>query len=102
MSDSPEGVHAADILIGTFIILFGLCTAFVGGACTIGWISILFPHYPPSSGFTGGGFGWIMLLVSVGAVAFGLFCIVSGVRTARGTYRKKRPDAEGGAGGGTG
>lgn len=82
MSDKPEGVHVGDILIGTFVILFGLCFTLVGGVCATMWVGEL---SSPGSG----GMGLVMLLVSLACVAFGLFILYHGQRIARGRYRNR-------------
>jgi hypothetical protein len=80
VSDKPEGVHVGDILIGTFVILFGLCFVLAGGVCATMWVGEL-------SSTGGGGMGLVMLLVSLACVAFGLFILYHGQRIARGRYR---------------
>ena len=89
MSDPAEGTHVADILIGTFVILFGLCIAFAGGACTFIWGSMLVPQQG-SYGFGLGGV--VMLLVSLATLLLGLLCARTGLRMARGKYRAKAAD----------
>ena len=84
MSDKPEGVHVGDILIGTFVILFGLCFTLVGGVCATMWAGMLFE---PGGGGRGGSLA--MLIVSLAAVAFGLFVLYHGQRIARGRYRNR-------------
>jgi len=84
MSDKPEGVHASDILIGTFVILFGACFVLAGGACTIMWVSMMFPG---GGGYGADGFAVVMLIVSLGCIAFGVFILYHGLRIARGRYR---------------
>ena len=80
MSDQYEGVRASDILIGTFVLLFGACFVLAGGACTIMWVGAL---------FQGGSdpFSLVMLLVSLACVALGVFILYHGLRIARGRYR---------------
>lgn len=98
MTEPAEGVHVGDILVGTFVILFGLCITLVGGACTILWGASL-------SGMATYGFDLsqlALLLISLGTLALGLLCVVTGVRMARGKYRRKPGNEHGGAGDGTG
>jgi hypothetical protein len=80
-----EGPSVGDILIGVFIILFGLCIAFVGGGCTVMLVASL------------GGGGWgagagggalALLLVSLAVLALGVFLIWTGFKMMTGRYRQ--------------
>lgn len=75
-----EGVHASDIIIGTFVLLLGAGFLLAGGVCTIMWLPALFHGGADSLSVT-------MLLVSLASVAFGLFILYHGQRIARGRYR---------------
>jgi hypothetical protein len=52
------------------------------------WASRFFQSHP-SSGFGVGPFGILMLLLSVGIAALGVFIIYHGMRTARSRYRDR-------------
>lgn len=77
MSDGP---NVGDILIGIFVILFGLCITLAGGGCTVLLLGEL-----NSSGSQGLGF---LLLISLGLLALGLFVTWVGFKLASGRYRK--------------
>lgn len=70
-----EGPSAGQILIGIFLILFGLCITLVGGGCTVMWIYFIF-----SEGDMSGG---VLFLVSLAALAAGLVVIWAGVKMFR-------------------
>jgi len=70
-----EGPSAGQILIGIFLVLFGLCVTLLGGGCTIMWVYFI------AHGETGGGF---LLLVSLAVLAAGLVTIWAGVKIFRG------------------
>lgn len=77
-----EGPSAGEILIGIFIVLFGLCIALVGGGCTILLVATL-------GGGSGGDSGIAaLLLVSLAVLALGLFLAWVGVKLMMGRYRK--------------
>lgn len=70
-----EGPSAGAILIGIFLILFGLCLVLVGGGCTIGWTMYI---------FTQGDFGGAgLLLISLAALAAGVVVLWAGVKMFR-------------------
>lgn len=80
-----EGPSTGDIIIGLFIILFGLCIGLVGGGCTVllitsvgggGW------------GMGAGSSGVLLLLVSLATLALGLFLVWIGFKMMSGRYRK--------------
>lgn len=78
MSNEP---NVGEILIGIFIILFGLCIALVGGGCTILLVATL------GEGSGDGGLA-ALLLVSLAVLAFGLFLAWVGIKLMIGRYRK--------------
>lgn len=71
MSDGPSG---GQILVGIFLILFGLCITLVGGGCTILWLGMAVQD-PGSAG--------LLLLVSLAVLAGGLVTIWAGVKMLR-------------------
>jgi cation transporter-like permease len=81
-----EGPSVGDILIGIFVILFGLCIAFAGGGCTVMLVG----------GIAGPGGGWgpdygiaaLLLVVSLAILALGAFLIWVGFKLMTGRYRK--------------
>ena len=77
MSDGP---NVGEILIGIFVILFGLCLAFVGGGCTLFILASL-------NGTDWAGMG-VFLLISVAVLAVGLFLAWIGFKLAAGRYRQ--------------
>jgi hypothetical protein len=83
VSDGPGRPSRGDILAGTFLILFGLAFALAGG--TIGWVVMFYQAGAYGEGF--GGFGEIMLLVSIFAAGFGMLAVEHGVRRIRGRSR---------------
>jgi hypothetical protein len=79
-----EGPGVGDILIGIFIILFGLCIAFVGGGCTVMLVASL-----GGGGWGAGtGGGLALLIVSLAILALGLFLVWIGFKMMTGRYRK--------------
>lgn len=85
MSEEPderpdEGPGTGGILFGSFIVLFGLCLALLGGGCTIMLLADM--HDLAAYG------GWFFLLVALALLAAGLALIRLGVKLARGDYRK--------------
>jgi hypothetical protein len=77
-----EGPSVGDILIGIFIILFGLCLALTGGGCTVFIVGAL--------GQQGGGNASVaaLLLVSLAVLALGLFLTWIGFKMMTGRFRK--------------
>jgi hypothetical protein len=77
MSDEP---NVGEILIGIFVILFGLCIALVGGGCTVFILGSL------------NGTDWqamsFFLLLSLGVLALGLLLARVGFKLLTGRYRK--------------
>lgn len=79
MSEEP---NVGEILIGIFVILFGLCIALVGGGCTVLLVSVL------GEGSGGDGSVAALLLVSLAVLALGLFLTWVGIKLMTGRYRK--------------
>jgi threonine/homoserine/homoserine lactone efflux protein len=77
MSEKPG---AGAILIGIFLILFGLCVTLLGGGCAAFWIL----EIAGGGTFTGAG-GY--LLVALVTLAAGLFLLWISVKMLRGKYR---------------
>jgi hypothetical protein len=84
VSEARKGAHVGDLLVGSFVILFGLCITLAGGACITLWVTWMIP-----GGASGGGgaLGIFLLLVSLGVAALGIFAIYHGIRIARSRYR---------------
>jgi hypothetical protein len=85
MSEEPderpgEGPGTGGILLGSFIVLFGLCLALLGGGCTV----ILLADMRNVAAYG----GWFFLVVALAILAAGLALIRLGVKLARGDYRK--------------
>jgi hypothetical protein len=76
-----QGPTVGDILIGIFVILFGLCITLVGGGCTV-----LLGGYL-GQGSQDGSLA-ALLLVSLAVLALGLFVTWIGFKTMTGRYRK--------------
>lgn len=83
--EERKGANVGDILVGTFVIIFGLCITLVGGACSVMWLVIL----PGGSSSGDGLYGIVLLLVSLGVAALGIFAIYHGIRIARSRYRNR-------------
>jgi hypothetical protein len=77
MSDGP---NVGEVLLGIFVILFGLCIAFAGGGCTVMILGSLNGSYWAGMSF--------FLLLSLGVLALGLFLAWVGFKVAAGRYRK--------------
>jgi hypothetical protein len=75
-----QGPGAGAILIGIFLILFGLCIALVGGGCTVLLVTDL-------NGVMKSGDGVGFLLLSLVTLAGGLGLLWVGVKLLRGGYR---------------
>lgn len=75
-----EGPSAGEILIGIFVILFGLCITLAGGGCTVLILGTL------------NGTDWqemsFFLLLSLAILALGLFLSWIGFKLLTGRYRK--------------
>jgi hypothetical protein len=70
-----------DGLAGTFLILFGLAFTLAGGACTVGWVSFLYPILDSGSDVVLVGLFW--LLVSIICAGVGVLSIEHGIRRLR-------------------
>jgi hypothetical protein len=77
-----EGPGAGDILIGIFIILFGLCITLVGGGCTVLLVGFVGQSGSGDASLAG------LLLVSLAVLALGLFLTWVGFKMMTGRYRK--------------
>ena len=86
---------AGGILVGIFLILFGLCIALAGGACTIFWAAFMFQRPNGSLQFGFDSFGILMLLLGVALLLVGIFFIHTGVRLSSGRSRREPDDAGG-------
>lgn len=75
-----EGPSAGAILVGIFVVLFGLCITLVGGGCTVMWLYVIF------SG-SGLGDGALLFLVSLAVFAGGLGILWVGAKMLLGKYR---------------
>jgi hypothetical protein len=72
MSDGPS---VGRILVGIFLILFGLCITLVGGGCTIMWIAFgLHDHSSDAA---------LLLLVSMATFAGGVAILWAAVKLLR-------------------
>ena len=70
-----EGPTAGQILIGIFLILFGLCITLVGGGCTVMWIMFIGSDHSAE--------GALLFLVSLATLAVGLVTLWAGVKLLR-------------------
>ena len=76
-------------IVGTFLILFGLCLLLVGGGCTILLIADMGTRLASADGVA-----WILIALAVAGV--GVLAIVGGVRLCGGRAKrdtKPRPPA---------
>ena len=81
MSDG-EGPTAGQILLGLFMLLFGLCITLVGGGCTLLWLSEVTSY--------GGGLQNLLnplLLLSIVTFAGGIGLLWIGFKLLTGKYR---------------
>ena len=73
--------RTAEIIAGVGLLLFGLCTLFVGGLCTMVFLSVMLGALDRGDrSLDGVG----VLLLSMGAAAVGLFAIARGAEMIRG------------------
>jgi hypothetical protein len=70
-----EGRGAGEILVGIFLILFGLCIALVGGGCTLMWIAFGLHDHSADAG--------LLLLVSMATFAGGVAILWAAVKMLR-------------------
>ena len=81
-----EGPTAGQMLLGIFMVLFGLCVVLVGGGCTVLWLSEI-----GSRSHYGGGMGGLdnpLLWVSIVTFAGGIICLWVGGKLVTGKYRE--------------
>jgi hypothetical protein len=80
-----QGPTAGQILLGLFLILFGLCVTLLGGGCTVMWIAMA----GESSGPSGGIYALVnpLFLISLVVLAGGLITVWTGVKFLMGRYR---------------
>jgi hypothetical protein len=71
--DQKRNPDPIDIFAGIFSILCGLCLLLVGGGCTTLWIAQLVETHGDTTGF-------VMLAVSIGIGAAGLYGCYEGFR----------------------
>jgi hypothetical protein len=84
-----KGPNVGLILVGIFVILFGLCIALVGGGC-----AILLLLEPPRGELAGGLV--IFLLMALAALAIGLLILWGGSKVVQaGTSREDGPSGPG-------
>ena len=70
-----KGPSAGAILLGIFLILFGLCITLVGGGCTLMWIAFgLHDHSSDAA---------LLLLVSMATFAGGVAILWAAVKLLR-------------------
>jgi hypothetical protein len=92
MSDGPvnpgpasgppeEGPGTGAVLIGCFIIAFGLCMALVGGGCTVLLLNLMFSQ---PSGWSEGG---LLILLSLAILAAGIGLCWLGFKLMTGGFR---------------
>jgi hypothetical protein len=70
-----EGASAGQILVGIFLILFGLCITLVGGGCTLMWIAFSLHDHSSDAA--------LLFLVSLATLAGGLVTVWAGVKMLR-------------------
>lgn len=86
MSEEGGGASVSDKLIGVFIILFGLCMAFAGGACTaMAGAAMLHPGPLDSVVLS-----IVIMSITIPVAVGGLFMMRSGLRVSRSGYRPRR------------
>ena len=71
-----EGPSTAQVLIGIFLVLFGVCITLAGGSCTLLWIIFVL-----GEGHADGG---MLFLLSLAVLAGGLVTIWAGIKLVRG------------------
>ena len=70
-----EGPSAGQILVGIFLILFGLCITLVGGSCTLMWIAFSLHDHSSDAA--------LLFLVSLATLGAGVATIWAGVKLLR-------------------
>ena len=79
-----EGPTTGQVILGIFMILFGLCIALLGGGCTIMWLSELGGPYGGGMGGLANPLLWISLITFGGGIA----CLWVGGKLVAGKYRE--------------
>jgi hypothetical protein len=74
-----EGPGAAGVIVGIFLILFGICIALVGGGCTLMILSYSTSMYRDGS--------WMLLLLSLVVFGGGLAIIWVGFKLMTGGFK---------------
>jgi len=77
-----DGPGTGAILIGCFVIVFGLCITLVGGGCTVLLLNLVFTE---SGGWNE---GWLLILLSLATLAGGIGLLWVGFKLLTGGYRK--------------
>jgi hypothetical protein len=80
---SEQGPNVGLVLVGIFVILFGLCITLVGGGCTILLLTI------GSGGMGGGGVGGefaMFLLLSLAILGVGALVVWGGFKVVKAGY----------------
>jgi hypothetical protein len=72
MNDGPD---PGTVIVAIFLILFGVCIALVGGGCTVFLIG-----NPGDLFRNDGGLGIFLLLLSLAALAIGIFMVRGAIR----------------------
>jgi hypothetical protein len=75
-----EGPGAAGVIVGIFLILFGICITLVGGGCTLLILSYSTSMYQDGS--------WMLLLLSVAIFGGGLAIIWVGFKLMTGGFNR--------------
>jgi hypothetical protein len=81
MNERPTG---GKVILGIFMILFGLCITLVGGGCSVLWLGELNSPYNSGMGGLANPFLWISLITLAG----GLACLWVGFKLLTGKFRE--------------
>jgi hypothetical protein len=79
-----EGPGTGAVLIGCFVIAFGLCITLVGGGCTVLLLSLIVGEPGGASE------GMLLLLLSLALLALGIWLLWVGFKLMTGRYRDGR------------
>jgi hypothetical protein len=79
-----EGPDTGAVLIGCFVIAFGLCITLVGGGCTVMLLNLIFSQ---SGSWNEGS---LLLLLSLAVLALGVWLLWVGFKLMTGGFRKNR------------
>jgi hypothetical protein len=71
-----DGPSTGQVLIGVFLVLFGVCITLAGGSCTLLWIIFVL-----GEGHADGG---MLFLLSLAVLVGGLVTIWAGIKLVRG------------------